>query len=113
MNKDKPNNKVKTVLKKSRKEAVRVQQEFFKTISGMMTAAFGLVAALAWNDAVKRLIDRYVSSGQGIRSAFIYAAIVTIIAVLITYYLGKIASRFIEAEGEEDKNEKKEGKNEK
>jgi len=105
--------KVKAVLKHSRKEAIRMQQEFFKTISTMMTAAFGLVAALAWNDAVKRLIDRYVTPGQGIRSAFIYASIVTVVAVLITYYMGKVASRLADAASEEEANEKKGDKNEK
>ena len=72
-----------------------IEYEFFKQVSTMVTAAFGLVAALAWNEAVKGLIDRYVSAEGGLRSKFYYAAVATILAVAITYYLGRVSERFI------------------
>ena len=60
----------------------------------LSTSGFGLVAALAWNEAIQALvreyIDKYVSVGSGIISRFIYAIIITALAVLITYQLTKI-----------------------
>ena len=63
----------------------------------LSTAGFGLVAALAWNEAiqafVKEYIDRYISVGSGIISRFIYAIIITAIAVLVTYQLTKLSRK--------------------
>ena len=68
----------------------------------LSTAGFGLVAALAWNDAiqafVKEYIDQYISVGSGIISRFIYAIIITAIAVLVTYQLTKLSGK----NGQED-----------
>ena len=70
----------------------------------LSTAGFGLVAALAWNEAiqafVKEYIDQYISTGSGIISRFIYAIIITAIAVFVTYQLTKFAG------SEEDQKEK-------
>ena len=63
----------------------------------LSTAGFGLVAALAWNEAiqafVKEYIDQYISTGSGIISRFIYAVIITAIAVLVTYQLTKLSGK--------------------
>lgn len=60
----------------------------------LSTSGFGLVAALAWNEAiqsfVKQYIDQYFSIGSGIVSRFIYAIIITALAVFTTYQLTKI-----------------------
>lgn len=65
-------------------KATKVQKESFIKALTYITAAFGLVAALAWNEAIKTLINQYFESGNNIISKFIYAVIVTLIAVLIT-----------------------------
>lgn len=71
----------------------------------LSTAGFGLVAALAWNDAVQAFVNEYVnkylSVGSGIISKFIYAVIITAFAVFVTFQLTKLA-------GEEDKEARKE-----
>jgi len=64
----------------------------------MMTTAFGLVAALAWNEAIRALINNFFSKGQGIISLFIYAILVTVIAVVVSTRLIKIKTRFDEQE---------------
>lgn len=74
-----------------RKDGLRA--EFLKTMVQLATAAFGLVAALAWNGAIQGFIDRYLASGDGLKSKFIYAFIVTVIAVVVTYMLGKMAQK--------------------
>lgn len=69
--------------------------EQFLTLS---TSAFGLAAALAWNEtiqqSVKEFIEPSLPAGSGILSRFIYAILVTILAVVITYQLSRLASRW-------------------
>ncbi|OGD56239.1 hypothetical protein A2V71_02860 [Candidatus Berkelbacteria bacterium RBG_13_40_8] len=77
-----------------------LRSEFLKTMAGLITAAFGLVAALAWNDTIKALINHFFPEGDGFKSMLIYAMIVTCLAVLVTYYLGKLTQ---EAKEEEEK----------
>ena len=73
----------------------KFRQELLKQMVTLATAGFGLVAALAWNEAiqafVKEYIDKYISVGSGIISRFIYAVIITIFAVVVTYQLTKIS----------------------
>jgi len=70
---------------------IRIQ--VLETIAALMTAAFGFIAALAWNQAIKDTIDKYVKAGNGLSAEYLYAAIVTIVAViagvLIARSLGK------------------------
>ena len=61
---------------------------------GNLMTAFGLVAALAWNEAVKSLINNFFPSGQGTLSLFVYAFLVTAIAVLAGSRLLKIKEKF-------------------
>lgn len=72
--------------------------EYLKTMSQLATAGFGLVAALAWNDAIQTLINRIFPTGSGLVSKIIYALIITGVAVFITYLLGKMNQ---EAQNEE------------
>lgn len=63
----------------------------------LATSGFGLVAALAWNEAVqafvKEYIQRFYPDQTGVISKLIYAVIITIFAVVVTYQLSRIASR--------------------
>ena len=81
----------------------KFKQELLKQMVTLSTAGFGLVAALAWNEAiqafVQEYIDKYISVGSGIISRFIYAVIITIFAVVVTYQLTKIS-------GEEEKEDR-------
>jgi hypothetical protein len=67
-----------------------ISKEVIEKIAALMTAAFGLVAALAWNDAIKSAI---LSLGLEVYGPWLYAIIVTIIAVVVTIYIGRIASK--------------------
>lgn len=60
-------------------------------ISTALTGAFGLVAALAWNDAVKALIDYFypASKGGDLGPKFLYAIVVTLIVSIAVYFLTK------------------------
>lgn len=58
---------------------------------GYIIAALGLVAGLAWNDAVKSLIESVFPLKQNSLSAkFIYAIVITLVIVIFTAYLAKL-----------------------
>ena len=56
--------------------------QVLEAMSALIVSAFSLVAALAWNDAIKALISKYLGADEMI-GLFIYAIIVTIIAVIM------------------------------
>jgi len=66
---------------------------FLATMISLSSAAFGVIAALAWNSAISDLIKQYLPGGKGILPEFLYAAIVTVIAVVVMVNLGKLAER--------------------
>ena len=69
-----------------------VAKTVMKTIITLVTTAFGLVAGLAWNDAIQKLIETLVGTGDALSGLFIYAIIVTIIAVVVTIILVRIVA---------------------
>lgn len=54
-----------------------------------MTVAFGLIAALAWNDAIKAIIAQFLPKGSDLVGLLTYAVIITIIAVLATIIIAR------------------------
>jgi hypothetical protein len=56
----------------------------------LMTAAFSLVAALAWNDAIQALFVRLFGSANGITAKFLYAIIVTGVVVWVGIRLSRV-----------------------
>ena len=75
-----------TIMKEKTNE---VKTQVAQTISTLMTVAFGLIAALAWNDAIKAIIISYLPSGNGITGLLIYAVLITIIAVVATLIIAR------------------------
>jgi membrane protein YdbS with pleckstrin-like domain len=67
------------------KEPLQIQ--VLEKMSQLMTSAFGLVAALAWNDAIKRLIADYFSAEAPLRILFGYAVVITIAAVIVSLWV--------------------------
>ena len=66
---------------------------YIQTMIALASAAFGVVAALAWNSAITALVKQIFGTGGQIVSLFIYAILVTILAVIVMVQLGKIAER--------------------
>jgi uncharacterized membrane protein len=98
-------------LPKKVSRKVKLAREFRNqlvlTSSTLITSAFALVAAFAWNDLVKEAIDKYISTGQTILSRVIYVLLVTLLAVVVSFQFGKLAaSNKVEQEEEEEKEEK-------
>ncbi|MCK9187036.1 MAG: DUF5654 family protein [Candidatus Colwellbacteria bacterium] len=60
---------------------------------GYIMAAFGLVAGLAWNDAIKALIEElFPLSKETLVAKFIYAVIISALVVLVAYILVKASA---------------------
>jgi len=78
-------NKRKKVIRKARKTSAAIQKKSITFILG----GFGLVAALAWNEAIKSLFENLFKDKGSIISKFAYAVIVTIIVVLVSMHLQK------------------------
>ena len=70
-----------------------MKSEVIEKIAALITAAFGLVAALAWNGAIKAIFLKVFGTAEGIGPMLIYAIVVTIIAVVATIWIGKVAER--------------------
>ena len=60
----------------------------------LATSALGLVAALAWNNFIQELVNNYIKkflpANYGLVSLFLYAIIVSILAVVVTVNLSKV-----------------------
>ncbi len=85
---------------KKQAEEKREKKFYEELIAQMLTLAtsgFGLVSALAWNETIQVIVKEYIEPripGSGLFSKFIYALLITTLAVLITYQLSKVSSRF-------------------
>ncbi|MDD1775582.1 MAG: DUF5654 family protein [Methanobacterium sp.] len=66
-----------------------VKGQVAQTVATLMTTAFGLIAALAWNEAIKAIIIQYFQAGNGITGLLIYAILITIIAVVATIIIAR------------------------
>jgi len=66
---------------------------YLQTMIALASAAFGVVAALAWNSAITALVKQIFGTGGQIVSLFIYAILVTILAVVVMVNLAKLAER--------------------
>lgn len=83
------------------------RHEAMNTFTTLFTSAFGLVAALAWNETVKEAIDRYISPGAGLGSKLIYAFLVTLLAIVVSYEFGRITTKLkIDKEDAEEKEDR-------
>jgi len=67
-----------------------LKKNVIEKLAALITAAFGLVAALAWNDTIKAIFKAVFGTSDGIGPMLIYAIIVTIIAVAVTIWIGKL-----------------------
>lgn len=68
-----------------------METEVIEKLAALITAAFGLVAALAWNEAIKAIFAAIFGEAQTIIALLVYAVVVTIIAVYATIKIGRVA----------------------
>jgi hypothetical protein len=72
---------------------MEVKPSYLGTMIALATAAFGLIAALAWNKFITDLIALFLKPGSGVWAELGYAIVITIIATLVIQTLARIAER--------------------
>ena len=82
-------------------EETKQEQEDLKIVvvekmMGLMTAAFGLIAALAWNDAIQTLFKTVFGDQSGLIAKFIYAAGITVLVIVITVKASRLQEKLKE-----------------
>jgi uncharacterized membrane protein YidH (DUF202 family) len=82
------------IFSKARDNVREANREVVGQTLTLFNQALALVAALAWNEAVKAVIDRYFPAQSGLYSKFAYALILTLLVVVISRYLNRIKLRF-------------------
>jgi uncharacterized protein YacL len=75
--------------KKQQKQKIHI--EILERVVTLVTTSLGLVAALAWNDAVKNLFTKIFPRPEGnILAQFLYAMVISLIVIIVMLYLGRV-----------------------
>ncbi len=81
-------------IDKIKEDSSALKNEAREKTIGYIIAALSLVAGLVWSDTIKAIIEYLFPLGQkGIWLRIIYAVIITIVIVVISFYLTRMASR--------------------
>ena len=73
--------------------ANEVTKLIMETILALITTALAFVAGSAWNSAIQKLIETFIGTGDALPSLFIYAIIVTVVAVIVTVIIARVAGK--------------------
>jgi len=76
-----------------KEEMKEVKGQVMQTIATLMTTAFGLIAALAWNETIKAFITQLFPKGSGLTGLLVYAVLVTVLAVVATILIGRAIAK--------------------
>lgn len=75
----------------------KLSQEIAIQTFTLISTVLGLVAALAWNQAITEFINVYIkpffAKGSEVVSLFVYAVIITIITIVIALRMAKVKER--------------------
>ena len=63
-----------------------------QTMIALASASLGLVAALAWNEAIKATLTK-LGLGDNLAGLYTYAILATVVAVEVLVMLGRLAAR--------------------
>ena len=81
-------------FEKIKEEQKKLAREIKEKTMGYILAALGFVVGLAWNDAIKSVIEYlFPLDKNSIMAKLIYALLVTIIIILVTGYFLKSNSK--------------------
>lgn len=83
--------RTKEVFESVRRETAEVKREARKQTAQYLLAAFGLVAGLAWNEAIKTFIETlFPLEKDSLLAKFVYALLITLVVVLVSVYLARL-----------------------
>lgn len=87
-------NAIKKSFGRIKEEQKALKNEVRERTVGYIVAALGLVAGLAWNDAIKSTIEYiFRFNSNTILTKFIYSFVVTILIVFVSVYLVRLSNR--------------------
>jgi hypothetical protein len=66
---------------------------FIQTMITLATASLGLVAALAWNEAIRATIKKVFATGDDLTGLYAYAILATVIAIVVVSALSWLATK--------------------
>lgn len=72
---------------------MEIKPSYLGTMIALATAAFGLIAALAWNKFITDLIALFLKPGSGVWAELVYAVVITVVAIGVIQNLGRLAER--------------------
>ncbi len=75
-------------------EMAKVRSEVRNRTVKYIVAALGLVAGLAWNDAIKSLIEYFFPQDQNsLKAKLVYAIFITLIVAVLSFYLSQLEKK--------------------
>jgi hypothetical protein len=78
----------------NKKQPEKIHIEVIRQMLTLATSGFGLVAALAWNSLIQDFVNNYIKkwlpTGSSLISLFLYAVVITVLAVFVTLQLSKL-----------------------
>jgi uncharacterized BrkB/YihY/UPF0761 family membrane protein len=78
--------------------------EILDKFSQLVATALGLVAALAWNEAIQQLFNQiFGEAGGALAAKFFYAFLVTLVVIFATIAVSRAAERAKKIEEEQNK----------
>jgi TRAP-type C4-dicarboxylate transport system permease small subunit len=78
---------------KLRASTHRTMQMFLQTMITLASASLGLVAALAWNDAIKATFKQILGEADSLPALYTYATLATIFAVGVVGALAWLSAK--------------------
>lgn len=79
----------------AREERRALVREVLDKVTKLATAGFGLVAALAWNDAIQAAFKQWFRRPQdSLIAKFVYAVLITVFVVFVTIQLSRLTQLF-------------------
>ena len=66
---------------------------YIATMISLASAAFGVVAALAWNAFITEAVKQVLPGSSGLAGLLLYAVVVTVLAVVVIVWLAGQAAK--------------------
>ncbi len=81
-------------MHKVKEEGIVLKQEVREKTGGYIVAGLGLVAGLAWNDAIKAAIEYFFPlERNSLTAKFLYAVLITLAVIILSTYLARLFRR--------------------
>ncbi|PNY81772.1 DUF5654 family protein [Deinococcus koreensis] len=64
-----------------------------QTMITLASASLGLVAALAWNEAIKTTLKVLFNTGESLAGLYTYAVLATVLAIVVLVALARASAR--------------------